>query len=198
MQAIADLLSRSRFTEHLVRENGLADDRLAHWILRPGMLSGAPVKWWGDGGKRIAPHEGLDLCFYRDQAHEIHRLHPGTRIPAMYDGTVVRVLDDFLGRTVVIAHSLPEGDGAFYTIYGHIVPREGLDVDRSVREGEFVARLTDASRSRDNALPHLHVSLGWTRDAIAHHNLDWETIPHVLNLLDPLPALGGRYVFESL
>jgi hypothetical protein len=154
MQAIADLLSSSRFTAHLVRENGLAGERLAHWVLRPGMLFGAAGKWWGDGGKRIAPHEGLDLCFYRDQAHEIHRLHPGIRIPAMYEGTVVRMLDDFLGRTVVIAHRLPEVDITCYTIYGHTVPREGLHVDRLVREGEVVARgrgttpcLTSTSRS---------------------------------------------------
>jgi len=196
MQEILGVLSKSRFTEYLVRENGLAEHGLEHWVLRPGMLFGAPDKWWGDHGKRSVPHEGLDLWLYRDQHLLIHRLHVGTAIPAMYDGAVVRMLGDFLGTSVVVEHRLPQGDAVFYTIYGHTIPRDGLDINQSVHEGEIIARLADATRSKDDALPHLHVSLGWTRSVIAYHSLDWGTIPQTLTLLDPLPVVGWPYVLE--
>jgi murein DD-endopeptidase MepM/ murein hydrolase activator NlpD len=186
------VLKRSRFTEHLVRENHLSGGDLAEWVFWPGMLYGAQDMWWGDRGPRAAPHEGLDLCLYSDRLGGIHRLHEGTRIPALVGGVVVRMLDDFLGRTVVVERPLP-GGARFYAIYGHTVPRAGLDLGQAVRAGEVVATLADASRSRTNALPHLHISLGWTRGAIPVDRLDWGTIPVVLALLDPLPAIDWPY-----
>jgi hypothetical protein len=189
---VTPFLHESHFTEHLIQENCIAEGELTEWVLRTGMLFGARHIWWGDRGTRAAPHEGLDLCLYSDRQGEIHRLREGTRIPALADGVVVRLLEDFLGRTVVMERRLPEG-ARFYVIYGHTVPRAGLDVGQAVRAGEVVATLADASKSRTSALPHLHTSLGWTRGAVPADSLDWDTIPEVLTLLDPLPAIDWPY-----
>jgi murein DD-endopeptidase MepM/ murein hydrolase activator NlpD len=187
-------LEETRFTECLIRENGLQERDFGEWAFYPGMLFAALTKWWGDRGMRDAPHEGLDLCLYRDRRQVIHRLGQGTRIPAMYDGIVVRMLDDFLGRSVVMAHRFP-GDNRvrFYTMYGHTIPCSGLRVGQVVRKGQIVARLSDATKSRTNALPHLHISLGWTPNAISYDQLDWGSIPHVLTLLDPLQLIAWPY-----
>jgi hypothetical protein len=75
----------------------------------PGMAFGAMDKWWGDQGRRERPHEGVDLCLYRDGHGEVRRLGEHARLPAMYDATVVRLCDDFLGRSVMMEHELPRG-----------------------------------------------------------------------------------------
>jgi len=67
-------LNRTRFTEWLIRENGLGDPGLKEWIFCPGMLFHAVCKWWGDKGTRNTPHEGLDLFLYKDQQDRIVRL----------------------------------------------------------------------------------------------------------------------------
>lgn len=58
--------------------------------------------WWGDCGERDNPHEGLDLCLYRNMEDDILRLDEKTNIPAMSDGVVVKIINDFLGRSVIL------------------------------------------------------------------------------------------------
>ena len=131
-----------------------------------------------------------DLLAYLDGQGIVRRLDERTRIPAMYDGVVVRTCDDFLGRSIVMEHPLPAG-GVIYSMYGHTVPRSGLQVGQVVRAGDVVAHLADATRSRTGVLPHLHVSLGWAPRALAPDRFAWETIAETLTLLDPLQALDG-------
>jgi murein DD-endopeptidase MepM/ murein hydrolase activator NlpD len=135
---------------------------------------------------------GVDLCLYQDRQGNVRRLDENTCIPAMYDGVLVRMCDDFLGRSIMMEHHLSEG-GAFYTMYGHTVPQPGLQVGQAVREGEIVARLAGVARSATSVLPHLHVSLGWAPCAIAPERLDWETIAETLTLLDPLQAMDDPF-----
>ena len=187
---------RTQFTQHLIRENGLDRDGFAGcfaaWLLCIGMSFHALAKWWGDWGERDQPHAGVDLCLYQDGQGYVRRLDESTRIPAMYDGTVVRTCDDFLGRSIMMAHRLPDGD-TFYTLYGHTVPRPDLEIGRAVREGEVVARLAGVPQSKTSVLPHLHVSLGRAPCAVAHDRLDWETIASTLTLLDPLQVMDGPF-----
>ena len=44
----------------------------------------------------------------------------------MYDGIVVKIIDDFIGKTIIMKHSFPEiGEGTFLTLYGHTMPSKG-------------------------------------------------------------------------
>ena len=196
---------RTRFTAHLIRENGLGGGFAAReatcfaareatcfaaWLFCPGMAFGAKARWWGDWGARDQPHVGLDLCLYQDRRGNVRRLDEATRVPAMYDGVVVHTCEDFLGRSIVMEHGLAEG-GAFYSLYGHTVPLPGLQVGQAVRAGQVVARLSDATRSRTGVLPHLHVSLGRAPRTLAPERFAWETVAETLTLLDPLPLLDG-------
>jgi len=179
----------SGFTRALVRANGLDARGFESWRVDPAMRFGAAHTWWSDRGPRPRPHEGLDLCSWRDRAHVTYRLDTETLVPAMYDGTVVRLCDDYIGRSVMMAHRFPGLPGAYYTLYGHTRPCASLEVDRLVRAGEIVARLAPVTRPGSTVLPHLHISLGWSPDPIPPERLDWNILPDVLYLLDPLPVL---------
>jgi murein DD-endopeptidase MepM/ murein hydrolase activator NlpD len=194
-------LPGTNLTERLIRENGLERQGLTRWAFAPGMAFGSTVQWWGDGGQRERPHEGVDLCLYHDRQGDLRRLHERARLPAMYGGTVVRLCDDFLGRSVMIECDLPgagmPGPGTLYVMYGHTVPRTDLEVGQRVQEGEVVAYLAPLSEHKAGILPHLHVSLGWAPGAVAYDGLEWDRIPDLMTLLDPVQALRDKPVTVS-
>ena len=92
------LLKKSRFTEIFIHENALEAAGFDEWIFLPGMMFRAQDKWWGDRGKREKAHEGIDLCLYKDRQDRIQRLKKNAKIPVMYSGKIVGILDDFLGK----------------------------------------------------------------------------------------------------
>lgn len=191
------LLGKSRFNEYIIQKNGLDAVGFECWIFCPGMLFNTLDKWWGDRERRDRAHEGLDLCLYRDRRGRILRLDEKTKIPVMYDGIVVKMINDFLGMSVIVEHGLSETDESkFCTIYAHTTPRADLRAGRTVREGEIVATLANSSRSKDNILPHLHVSLGWSSKVVSYDDLDWDKIGvwNTLTLLDPLCVIDWPYL----
>jgi murein DD-endopeptidase MepM/ murein hydrolase activator NlpD len=150
------------------------------------------MQWWTDGGQRERPHEGIDLCLYLDCQGELRRLQEGAQLPAMYGGTVVRLCDDFLGRSVMIECDLSDR-AKWYLMYGHTSPQLDIKVGQTVQEGEVVARLAPLPPHKSYILPHLHVSLGWAPGAVPPDQLDWETIPDVLTLCDPARVLDRSF-----
>lgn len=149
-------------------------------------------KWWGNQGKRQRPHEGVDLCFYRDRNDRIPHLDEKTKIPVLYDGVVVRVMDDFIGRSVMVEHRLPDSDyPRFCTIYGHTDLLRGLRVGRIVKAGDIIATLARPKKSQRKIPPHLHISLGWISNKISYENLEWKTMSTLkaLKWVDPLKVI---------
>ena len=186
-------LVKTRFTEFIIRENALDERGFEEWIFLPGMLFNSMNKWWADYGKRKRAHEGLDLCLYRDQRNRLHRLDEKTKIPVMYDGIVVRILNDFLGKSVIVEHGLPGShNGKFCTVYGHTSPVASLRVGRIVKQGDIIATLAESSRSKTNVFSHLHISLGRKSESISYDELDWETLgaTDTLTLMDPMLLIG--------
>jgi hypothetical protein len=189
-------LRESRFTEFLIRENALDENGFQEWIFYPGMLFNATDKWWGNQGKRQRPHEGLDLCLYRDREDKILCLDEKTKIPVLYDGVVVRVVDDFIGKSVIVEHRLPKSRyPRLCTIYGHTDLPRGLDVGRIVKAGDIIGILARPKKSQRNIPPHLHISFGWIFNKISYEHLDWETMSTLkaLKWVDPLQVIS-RYI----
>ena len=189
-------LSKTRFTEYLIQENSLDEHGFEEWIFYPDMLFNAPDKWWGDQGKRDKPHEGLDLCLYKDRRGRMRRLDEKTKIPVIYDGIVVGIVDDFLGKSVIIEHGLTDSDNnRFCSIYGHLNPHKDLHVGRIVKKSDIIATLANSNNSKVKTLSHLHISLGWTSKFISYDKLDWKTIgaPNTLTLINPLYVIGWHY-----
>jgi Peptidase family M23 len=189
-------LRNTRFTEFLIRKNALHENGFKGWVFCPGMLFNSTDKWWGDQGKRNTPHEGLDLCLYKDRKDTILRLGEKAKVPVIYDGIVVGIVDDFLGKSVIIEHLFSDCDNnKLCTIYGHTIPEDNLHVGKIVKAGEVIATLADSSMSKTNIFPHLHISLGWTSKEISYDRLDWENIgaPNTVTLLDPLQVIDWHY-----
>ena len=193
---------QTRFTEFIIRENDLAKCGFDQWVFQPGMLFNSPDKWWGDRGKRDTPHEGLDLCLYRVTSGRIFCIDENTKIPVMYNGVIVAIVNDFLGKSVIVEHELPDsGSPRFCSIYGHTNPPVDLQIGKSVKKGDILATLANSSRSKSGIRPHLHISLGWTAKFISYDRFDWETIGtwDMLTLLDPLDVLDRPYqVLENV
>jgi hypothetical protein len=190
-------LRNTRFTEFLIRNNGFDQGGFKAWVFCPGMLFNSTDKWWGDQGRRNSPHEGLDLCFYQDREETILRLGEHTKVPAIYDGRVVRIIDDFLGKSVIIEHLFSGGHNKrLCTIYGHSVPEDNLHVGKIVKAGDVIATLADSSTFKTNIFSHLHISLGWISKEISYDRLNWKNIgdPNTLTLLDPLQIIDWHYL----
>ncbi len=186
---------RSRFTEFMVRENGLDRRGFQTWVFLPGMLFRAEEKWWGDRGRRAFPHEGLDLCLFNGASCGLFRLKEGTRIPAMYDGTVVAIIGDFLGASIVLEHRIPRHRDPFLTIYGHVAVKKELQLESVVSEAEVIGTLADPRNSRVNIYPHLHVSLARPSERASYDSLTWPHFnnPSLFTLSDPLDVIGWPY-----
>jgi murein DD-endopeptidase MepM/ murein hydrolase activator NlpD len=183
---------KSPFTDVFVRENNLDKRGFSSWFLYPGMEFGAQETWWGNKGTRIRPHEGIDLCFCRGTADKMFRIDESVKIPVMYDGIVVNIIDDFIGKTIIMEHSFPDiSEGTFLTLYGHTNPAEGLKRGRSLNAGGIIATLA-TPRGSKGLLPHLHLTLAWQRETIPHDMLNWTNIsnPDIVRLVDPLQAIN--------
>jgi hypothetical protein len=189
-------ISASRFTEFMLSENGLDRQGFLAWAFLPGMLFKAADKWWGDRGKRTHPHEGLDFCLFNDRWGRLFRLGEGARIPAMYGGTVVAIIDDLLGTSIVLEHRLPERGGLLLTIYGHTVVGEVLRLKSAVRAGEIIGTLADSRKSKVHIHPHLHVSLARPSEGATCDGLTWRDLsdPGLFTMIDPLDVIDGPYL----
>jgi peptidase M23-like protein len=196
----AALLRATRYTECLIQANGWRDGAFKEWVLYPGMLFRAPTQWWGDRAKRKTPHEGLDLCFYRDKEDRMLSLDGDTQIPAMVDGVVVGMIGDFLGTSVIVRHCIPGNDAAaFYTMYGHTDPGSEMRTGRMVRRGETIARVAHMRSARSQVRAHLHISIGLASRLLSDEELDWAAIgdPDTMTLVDPLPAIDRVCVLSE-
>jgi hypothetical protein len=192
---------KSRFTDYFIRENELdASEDFREWLLCPEMLMDASEKWWGDYGIRDVRHQGLDLCCYRTSKDKIIYLNGHTKIPAMYNGILVGVINDFLGTTLILKHSIPGIDVKdILTIYGHTHPVQGIHIGKAYREGETVVRLADGERSRSKVRPHLHLSIGLLSQPVSYSRLNWESMsnPDTMILIDPLQVIDRYSVVPS-
>jgi hypothetical protein len=189
-------LKKSRFTEMLIEENALDQTRFERWIFCHGTLFNSLDKWWGDHGLRDYPHEGIDLCLYKDRSSRIHRINEKTRIPVMQDGVVKAIFKDYLGKAVIIEHEHSgSSTGRLISFYAHTNPRPEIEDGVIVKEGDIIATLADTSNSKSNIIPHLHFSLGLPSKAFSYDGFVWNTIrkPEMITLLDPLAVVDWPY-----
>lgn len=186
-------MEKSRFTEFFIQKNDRKEREFKEWIFHRGMLFDSSDKWWGDDEKkRSKPHEGLDLCLYKDHVGNIKSLDEKTKIPAMYNGIVVSIINDFLGKSLVMEHSFPkDGNQKFYTIYGHTKPKVDFSIGRIVKQGEIIGALAPTSELKTKIFSHLHISAGYGIKDFSYDKLNWNTIAdqNFMILIDPLPLI---------
>ncbi len=152
------------------------------------MLFEAHKKWWGDFGPRKTRHEGLDLVLYEDKNGGLQTLSSGTRVSAMYDGTVKLILQDFIGFSIFVAHQERSPEGwLLYSVYGHLKPNPNLQIGMRVQKEEVLGTIAKP-RQESSLLAHLHLTLAWLNPALNTEELSWKALSSKQNavLLDPL------------
>jgi len=157
------------------------------------MEHGARNTWWGEKRTRTRPHEGIDLRFYHGVDGKIFSIDDKTKIPAMYDGIIAKIMADFLGKTIIMEHSFPDvGQGIFLTLCGHTTPAINFEIGQSVKEGDTLATLSLSKRLKAPP-PHLHLTLAWSPTPVRYDILDWTNIgnPDIVRLVDPMLALDA-------
>jgi len=181
-------LDPSRFSELLVRWNGLDGEGFAGWEFLPGMRFGERAAWWRGGADRGCAHEGLDIRSFRTAAGRTLNLEPGARVPALWPGRVAAVVDDFLGCSVFVAHEVADDAGRrLHSVFGHVVPAAGLAPGDALGEE---GRVGVIAPGRGAAPAHLHLTVALVAPG---GRLDWAALgdPARALLLDPLPLLYG-------
>jgi murein DD-endopeptidase MepM/ murein hydrolase activator NlpD len=184
----------SPFGERLVLLNRLADAGFAAWDFLPGMRFGERAAWWRGGADRGSAHEGLDISRYRTGDGRLANLGAGARVPVICPGEVVAIVEDFLGRSVFVAHERLDCEGwRLHTIYGHLDPRPGIAVGDQLSAGDEIGTIADPSGRKTAVPPHLHLSVALIAPEGGPERLDWDALRDRsrVRLLDPLPIICG-------
>ncbi len=189
-------INQSQYGSLLVTNNRLDRKGFFQWAFYPGMLFHSEDKWWGDWGTRKRPHEGLDICFYQGTDGKIRSLAPTANVPVMYEGTVVLLLDDYIGKTLFVLHDIYDAkQNQLCSIYGHTDPCHNIRVSSVVGKGDIIAKISDAALKGVGMSSHLHLSLAWIPKSYEHQRLSWEKLSRQadLLLLDPLDFIAANY-----
>ncbi len=155
-------MKKTRFNEFLIGYNDLDEYGFNEWIFYPGMLFNVLIKWWGNLGRRSKPHEGLDLFLYRDKSGKHHKLNEEIKIPVIFEGEVVKIDNDYLGKSVFLRHEIFNSDERqLYTVYGHVLPHKSIIIGESLLEGKIIGNISDIKGKRKSVPSHLHITIGW-------------------------------------
>jgi hypothetical protein len=144
-------------------------------------------------GEGPQPHEGLDLCWFGDRHGRIRRLPPQLKVPATFAGVVIKIANDFLGRSIYLLHEqITTGGRRLLTAYGHTAPLDSLQVGGPVAAGEIIASLAALPGKNHAVSPHLHLTFAWVPPDLPPHRLHWPNLgpDPAITLIDPLPLIA--------
>jgi hypothetical protein len=184
---------KSSFLSYLIKNNRPYMDGFQRWLFQPGMLFNSLEQWWGTQGPRAVAHEGLDLYSFADAQGIIKIVDRHIKIPAAFAGKIIKIDQDFLGKSIFISHQIFSAGGRqLYSIYGHTAPLEALHPGKIVAEGEIIAAVSGAPPQKPTISPHLHLSFAWIPAAIHADQLNWPNLNHdpAITLIDPLSCLA--------
>jgi len=183
----------SKFIEFMLEHNRPRMDGFQRWLFHPGMLFQAVQKWWGDQGLRAVPHEGLDLYSFEEALGRVQTVDQQTQIPAAFAGQVVKIDQDFLGKSIYIIHAIYTNDGRqLLSAVGHTIPREGLKTGQQVAAGEIIAAVAGFPGKKINLPPHVHLTFAWVPKDFRVDQLTWKNLGHDpgIRLIDPLAVIS--------
>ena len=171
-------------------------DGFKGWVFHPGMRFQGLQKWWGDQGPRAVPHEGLDLYSFETSGGRGQTVDQQTQIPAAFAGQVVKIDQDFLGKSIYIIHAIFTDDGRqLLSAVGHTVPRDGLQTGQQVAAGEIIAVVAGVPGNKINLPPHVHLTFAWVPQDFRLDQLTWKNLGHDpgIRLIDPLAVISSFF-----
>jgi len=186
------MIPKLEFTANMIKLNYPKMNGFKRWKFQQGMTFNSMDQWWGKPKKRPAPHEGIDLCAFETVDGKVRYLSEGDAVPVTLKGTIMKIMDDFLGKSIFIRHSLAKGNNLqLYTLYGHTRPKSNINTGYKVTQGESLGYIAGINNSKAALRPHLHISLAWIDGASSSNDLIWSFIGSspMVKLLDPLPLI---------
>ncbi len=168
--------------------NGLGNSQKVQWLFHCGMLFSSKDKWWGDFKLRHCPHEGVDITYYRTVPDEIHRFDDSIKVPAMDDGIILNICDDFLAQTLVVEHKKSMlFKRRILFIYSHIIPEKNIKVGHIIKKQDIIAKVCDTDKN-PQLPPHLHFSCFEVSKKVQPEHLNWDLFSKNpdMNLIHPV------------
>jgi len=163
----------ARYLLSLSQINNLGEGKKVEWLFHCGMLFLSKKKWWGDFQFRLTAHEGIDITYFRTHPFETRCFNDHTKVPAMDDGLILNICNDFLGQTLVVDHKTRAASKRkILYVYAHIIPDVTIKVGQLIRKNEIIARVCNTWK---NPLlpPHLHFSCFDVPRQIQGEHLNW-------------------------
>jgi hypothetical protein len=163
------------------------------WVFRSGKLFGSRKEWWGDRNRRFAEHEGIDFAEGRNSGGKLIPIPEGTPVRAIEDGEIAAVLNDFLGKTVLVRHpQIVNRQGSIlYTQYSHILP---VDASASaVSKGQVLGRVGRMTQSK--APMHFHFAVAWVPQILPASEL---TLSHLHPAYTPITLINLNRLLEEV
>lgn len=168
------------YLETLAQTNGLGDGKPVQWLFYPGMLFLSPLRWWGSAWPehqtvRASVHEGLDITYYRTVNGHVKQFAPSIQVPALDNGVVLNICNDFLGQTLVVepCPGSASNTRVIFT-YAHITAEPGLKIQDPVKKNQVIAKVCDASCKNPEMPSHLHFSCFEVDKKIPLPDLNWD------------------------
>ena len=158
------------------------------WLFHCGMLFSSRDKWWGDFKYRQSVHEGIDITFYKTHLGEIHCFDDSIKVPAMDDGIILNICDDFLAQTLVVRHNdFISSNRQILFAYAHIIPEKGLKSGHIVKKDNPIAKICNTYKN-PQLPPHLHFSCFEIPKDIKPEYLNWDLFSKSpdINLINPV------------
>ncbi len=158
------------------------------WFFHCGMVFSSPHKWWADFKTRKTAHEGIDITWYAVNNGRLRQFDENIRVPAMDNGRIVNICDDFLGKTIVVDHTCSKSAGKrFVFAYAHIIPEKGIEKGSCLKKDQVIAKICNTVKNPLLA-PHLHFSCIEIEKNTPAGRLDWNlfTSQEKVNLINPV------------
>ena len=148
------------------------------------MMFTARQKWWGDHGVRPTEHEGVDFTAFLDDDKREHRLEAGLLVPPLFNGKVVQIIDDLLGRTIIIDHAIRDRDGLIlHAFYAHLTPQPTISRGTVIETASILGTIAPGT----TCPAHLHISTAWCARDLPLGKFSWQTSS--LQFFDPLEII---------
>ena len=185
----------SEFSERFVLLNDLKGRAFKNWAFLPGMRFMDMKTWWGRQSDRSSPHEGLDLAVFIDAENTEQQLSAAMKVPPLFKGRVIDIIDDLLGRTIIVGHPVHNSQGlTLNAFYAHLVPDASVTKGKEVGPGESLGTIAPGN---SNCPAHLHLSTAWCSAETRLKNFSWQaqSLQPLVKFFDPEELLGNASAF---
>jgi hypothetical protein len=165
--------SFAEYLKTIVQINSLETGQAVECLFHSGMLFLSRDKWWGDFRFRSTAHEGIDICFFRSAKGKIQCFDPEIQVPALEDGRIINICNDFLGQTLVVERQeIKLAYSRVLIAYAHIQPAENIRINDNIKNNRIIAKLCDTVKN-PQLPPHLHLSCFEVPKTVKPDELNW-------------------------